>query len=87
MKPHFQFDDHRFPRTDCFFHSGSDRWRGYWSNDDGQFRRRNVGREYLIEAARVRTKEMAVLGILLCAAAWPSVLVMIEVARLYKSHR
>ena len=87
MKPHFQFDKPRFPRTDYFFQSGADRWFGNWSNGDGEFRRHNVGREYLIEAARERTKEMAVLCILLFSAAWPTVLVMIEVARLYKNHR
>lgn len=87
MKPHFQFDNPRFPRTDYFFQSGADRWHGHWPHDDGDFRRYNLGREYLIEAARERAKEMAVLGILLLAAAWPTVLVMIEVARLYKNHR
>lgn len=87
MKPSFQFDEHRFPRTDCFFQSRADRWGGFWSNDGGDFRPHNIGREYLIEAARERAKEMVVLAILLCAAAWPTVLVMIEVARLYKNHR
>lgn len=86
MKPDFQFDHQRFPRTDCFFQSGADRWYHYWSNDEGDFRAHNVGREYLIAAARERAKDMVVLGILLLAAAWPIVLVMIEVARLHQTH-
>lgn len=87
MKPAPQFDHDCFPRTDSFFQSGAGRWHGYWPNDDGEFRRHNLGRDYLIEAARERAKEMAALGVLLFAAAWPTILVIIEVARLYKSHR
>jgi hypothetical protein len=86
VKPDFQFDHQRFPRTDCFFQSGSDRWYNYWSNNEGNFRPHNVGREYLIAAAGERAKEMAVLGILLLAAAWPTVLVIIEVSRLHRTH-
>lgn len=87
MKPGCQFDNARFPRTDCFFQSGADRWSGYWSDENGNFRSHNVGRQYLIESARERAKEMAVFGILLFAAAWPTVLFMIEVARFYKGRR
>jgi hypothetical protein len=86
VKPSCQLDDRRFPRTDYFFQSGADRWFNHWSSDDGEFRPHNIGREYLIAAARERAKDMAVLGILLFAAAWPIVLVMIEVARLHKTH-
>ena len=85
MKPRCQFGKSGFPRTDCFFQSDAGRWYGW---DDEPFRRpHNLGREYLIEAARERAKEMVVLGILLFAATWPMILVIIEVARLYKSHR
>jgi len=87
VKPGFQFDSDSFPRTDCFFQAFEGRWHGYWPGDDDQSRRRNLGREYLIEAARERTKEMAVLGILLFAAAWPVILMIVEVARLYKGKR
>ena len=87
VKPNFQFDDNRFPRTDFFFKAGADRWHGYWSNDDGEFRRYNLGREYLIEAARERAKEMAVFGIILLAAAWPVILMIVEVVRFYKANR
>ncbi len=87
MKPSFQFDNERLPRTDCFFQSGVDRWHGHWSNDDGGFRRHNLGREYLVEAARERAKEMAVFGILLFAAAWPAILMIVEVVRLFNARR
>jgi hypothetical protein len=87
VKPSFQFDSDRFPRTDCFFQSGADRWFGYWSNDDGDFRRHNLGREYLVEAARERAKEMAVFGVILFAAAWPVILMIVEVVRLYRGRR
>lgn len=86
MKPICQFEEGGFPRTDCFFQTYAGRWHGW---DDGEpFRRReNLGREYLVEAARERTKDMVVLGILLFASVWPIILVMIEVARLHKGHR
>ena len=87
MKPSFEFEKGRFPQTDYFFQSGIDRWHGHWSNDDGDFRPHNLGREYLIEAARERAKEMAVFGILLFAAAWPAIAMIIEVVRFYKTHR
>ena len=85
MKPSCQFEDRRFPRTDCFFQA----YTGGWPNwEDEPFRRRhNLGRDYLIESARERTKDMVVLGILLFASVWPIILVMIEVARLHKGHR
>ena len=82
MKPNFQFYDHRFPRTDYFFQSGAGRWHGYWPNDDGEFRRYNLGREYLIEAARERVKEMVVFAIILAAAAWPVIYMIVSVVQL-----
>ena len=85
MKPLCQFGRRGFPQTDCLFQTYAGRWHGW---DDEPFRRRrNLGREYLIEAARERAKEMVVLGILLFASAWPTILVIIEVARLYKNRR
>jgi hypothetical protein len=82
VKPVCQFEKRSFPRTDCFFQARRGRWDGY-SGEEWDFGRRNVGREYLVEAARGRAKEMIVLGILLFAAAWPTVLVIIEVFRLH----
>ena len=82
MKPICQFEDRGFPRTDCFFQAGAGRWHGYWSNDDGEFRRYNLGREYLIEAARERAKEMVVFTIILVAAAWPVIYMIVSVVQL-----
>ena len=87
MKPKFQFDNNRFPRTDCFFHTGAGRWHGYWSNDDGPFRRYNLGREYLIESARERAKEMAVFAVILVAAAWPVIYMIVSVVQLLHKGR
>jgi len=85
VKPICQFEERKFPRTDYFFQAYAGRWHS--GDDDQPFRRRhNLGREYLIESARERAKEMAVLGILLCAAAWPTVLVIVEVVRLHHRH-
>ena len=84
MKPICEFEEPKFPRMDCFFQSYGGRWHG--GDGDQPFRRHNLGREYLVESARERAKEMAVLGILLCAAAWPTVLVIIEVVRLHQRH-
>ena len=87
MKPSSQFEDRRFPRTDSFFQAYDGQWHGFWPEDNESPRRHNLGRQYLVEAARERAKEMAVLGIILFASAWPTILVIIEVTRLYKSHR
>ncbi len=88
MKPTAQFDKECFPRTDCFFQSGAGRWHGYWSNDDGgQFRRYNLGREYLIESARERAKEMAVFAVILVAAAWPVIYMIVSVVQLLHKGR
>ncbi|HEV3243381.1 MAG TPA: hypothetical protein VGZ31_03100 [Chthoniobacterales bacterium] len=82
MKPKCQFEDSRFPRTDFFFQSGTGSWHGNWPNDDGEFRRYNLGREYLIEAARERVKEMVVFAIILAAAAWPVIYMIVSVVQL-----
>jgi hypothetical protein len=85
VKPRSQFEDDPFPKVDSFFQTYSGRWRDWGEGDP--FHRHNLGREYLVEAASERTKDMVMLGILLFASAWPIVLVMIEVARLHKGHR
>ncbi|PYK03343.1 MAG: hypothetical protein DME63_03440 [Verrucomicrobia bacterium] len=88
MKPTAQFDKECFPGTDCFFQSGAGRWHGYWSSDDdGQFRRYNLGREYLIESARERAKEMAVFAVILVAAAWPVIYMIVSVVQLLHKGR
>ena len=87
MKPKFQFDDGRFPRTDYFFQSGAGRWHGHWPGDDERFRRYNLGREYLIEAAREHAKEMAVFAIIMIIAAWPVIYMIITVVQLLHKGR
>jgi hypothetical protein len=88
VKPTAQFDKECFPRTDYFFQSGAGGWHGYWSNDDdGQFRRYNLGREYLIESARERAKEMAVFAVILVAAAWPVIYMIVSVVQLLHKGR
>ena len=86
MKPICQFEKHDFPRTDCFFQTYAGRWHGW---DDGeQFRsRHNLGREYLIEAAREHAIEMAALGVILFASAWPVIAMIVEVIRFYEGRR
>lgn len=88
VKPKCQFEDSRFPQTDCFFQSGAGRWHGYWANDDDwRIRRYNLGREYLIEAARERAKEMAVFAIILVAAAWPVIYMIVTIVQLLRKGR
>lgn len=84
VKPKPEIEGNRFPRTDYFFHSGFGGWGGSWSNDEGQFRRHNLGREYLIESARERAKEMAVFAIILVTAAWPVIYMIVTVVQLYR---
>ena len=87
MKPQGQFGDRRFPRTDYFFQVYDGQWHGYWPDENENPRRHNLGREYLVEAARERAKEMTALGIILFASAWPTIAMIVEVVRYYKGHR
>jgi hypothetical protein len=82
VKPKPEIDGAQFPRTDFFFHSGGNGGHGYWSSDDGrQFHRYNLGREYLIESARERAKEMVVFAIILATAAWPVIQMIVTVVQ------
>ena len=78
----------QFPQTDYFFHSGFGHWHGgnFWSydgEDRSGFRNfYNLGREYRIEAARERAKEMAVFAEILIAAAWPVIYMIVTVVQL-----
>lgn len=83
VKPQPPFARNRFPKADYCFQAGRQRWDGY-SGDEWDFGRPNLGREYLIEAARERATEMAVFGIILAAAAWPVVYMIITVMQLYR---
>ena len=87
MKPICQFEKRGSPQTDCFFQVYDGRWHGYWPADDENSRRHNLGREYLVEAARERAKEMAVFGVILFASAWPVIAMIVEVIRFYKGRR
>ena len=82
----------RFPQTDYFFHSGSDGWRGYSSSFDGDGRSGfgtfyNLSREFMIELARERAKEMAVFGMIVVASAWPVIYMVITVVKLLSKGR
>jgi hypothetical protein len=82
----------RFPQTDYFFHSGFDQWRGgnFWPNDGEDRSERkfyNLGREYRIEAARERAKEMAVFGLIVLTSAWPVLYMIITVVKLLSRGR
>ena len=93
MKPerHSSSGRKRFPQTDYFFHSGSDGWRGS-SSFDGEDRSEfrtfyNLSREFMIESARERAKEMAVFGVVVVASAWPVIYMMITVVKLLSKGR
>src|SRR5207247_9079125 len=78
----------QFPHTDYFFHSGFGQWRGgYFSPYDGEdkygFRNfYNLGREYRIEAARERAREMAVFALIVLTWAWPGLCMLVAVVNL-----
>ena len=84
MKPKCPFEGRPFPQTDYFFQSGLDVWRGYWSGSDGEQHRNrhNLGREYLLEAARERKKEAIVFGMVVIASAWPVIYMIVTVIQL-----
>ncbi len=86
MKPKPEMEGARFPRTDYFFQSSFGGWGGNGSSDDGQFRRHNLGRDYLIESAREHAKEMAVFAIILVTAAWPVIYMIVTIVQLYRKN-
>jgi hypothetical protein len=83
----------QFPHTDYFFHSGFGQWRGGWfSPDDGEDRYGfrnfyNLGREFRIEAARERAREMAVFALIVLTSAWPVLYMIITVVKLLSKGR
>lgn len=83
----------QFPNTDYFFHSGFGHWRGgHFSPYDGEERYGlrnfyNLGREYRIEAARERAKEMAVFALIVLTSAWPVLYMVVTVVRLLSKGR
>ena len=82
----------RFPQTDYFFHSGFGQWHGrFWSSDgeDGsEFRSLyNLGREYRLEAARERAREMAAFAVIVLTSAWPVLYMIVTVVKLLSKTR
>jgi hypothetical protein len=82
----------RFPQTDYFFHSGFGQWHGHFWSSDGEDRSRfrnlfNLGREYRIEAARERAREMAAFAVIVLTSAWPVVYMIVTVVKLLSKGR
>lgn len=88
MKPTFHSavdKRRRFPPTDYCFHSGTGDWRGYSSHDDdersesGHFY--SLSRELMAVYSREWAKEMAVFALVVLAAAWPVIYMIVTVVR------
>ncbi len=82
----------RFPQTDYFFHSGFAQWRWQSSPYDGKGRSEfrtfyNLRREFRIEAARELAKEMVAFALILFAAAWPVIYMLVTVVKLLSKGR
>ena len=91
MRPacHLPRDNSRFLRTDCFFQSSFGDWRSSSPSDgdDDSRRFRNFSREFLLESARERTKEMIVFAVVILTAAWPVIYMVISVVELFSKGR
>jgi len=87
MKPSSPGDPRRtFPLTDHSFHAGFGEWRSSWSSsDDEDFKHRqrfhNLSREFLMEAARERAREMAVFSLVVIASVWPVIYMVVTVVK------
>jgi hypothetical protein len=96
MKPVCQSDSRRevvefdtatrkLPRTDYFFQSRIEEWRGFSSphDDPDRFRNfRNLSREYYGTAAREHLKEMIAFGFVVAASAWLVIYMVVTVVQL-----
>ncbi len=89
MKPtfHSAADARRhFPPTDYYFQSAIGTWRGYSPDDDEDKARArdfySLSREFMTVCARERAKEMWVFGLVVLAAAWPVIYMLIVVVKL-----
>ena len=94
MKPRTPSTDGKggFPQTDYFFHSGFGQWRGRFWSSDGEDKSRfrhlfDLGREYRIEAARERAKELVVFAVIVLTSAWPVVYMIVTVVKLLSKGR
>src|SRR5438105_14588246 len=79
MKPKSpcETDSWRGPQTDYCFHSGMGEWRGHWGTpgDEGESAQRrfyDFTRQFMLESARERAKEMYVFAFVMLTAAWPA---------------
>jgi hypothetical protein len=82
----------RFPCTDYCFHADLGEWNGYSSPcDDGgrsELRKfREFSREFLMESARERAKEMAVFALVVLTSAWPVIYMVMTVVNLLSKGR
>jgi hypothetical protein len=89
MKPTSGFTSkkRRFPVTDYSFQSGFGEWRGHsspYDGDEGTHSRKfhNFCREFIMESARERAKEMAVFALVVGATAWPLIYMVVTVVKL-----
>jgi hypothetical protein len=89
MKPSSPSTDSRgrFPRTDYFYHSGFGQWHGHFWSNDGEDRSKfrnlyDLGREYRLEAARERAREMAAFAVIVLTSAWPVLYMIVTVVKL-----
>ena len=95
MKPKGSFADAgtSFPKTDFCFHAGMPNWGGFSSPyDDGEERAElrtfhRLSREFLIESARERAKEMAVFALVILASAWPVIYMVVTVVKVLSRGR
>src|SRR6266550_767858 len=76
-----------FPVTDYSFHSGFGEWRSFSSpyddNEESDSRRfHNFSREFIMESARERAKEMVVFALVIAASAWPVIYMIVTVIQL-----
>ena len=66
----------RIPQTDYCFRSDMGEWRGQWwtPGDEGESAQRrfyDFTRQFMLESARERAKEMYVFALVMLTAAWP----------------
>jgi hypothetical protein len=94
MKPSSPPDSNQppFPQTDYCFQSGFESWHGssfpYDGSEDSDVRKfRNFSREFLLESARERTKEMVVFALVVLTAAWPVIYMVVTVVKLLNKGR
>jgi hypothetical protein len=94
MKPTFSFasDRRQFPLTDYSYQSGFGEWRGHsspYDGDEGSDSRKfhNLCREFIMESARERAKEMAVFALVVVVTVWPVIYMVVTVVQLLSKGR